>query len=274
MVAGMVVVVLVVMGVAFVAVVMLVALMIVVVAFVSVVMLMALMGVVVAFVSVIMVVTFVIMVVAVLVALLIVVVAFMAVVMLVALMSVVVAFVSVVMLVTMLMTLMSVIMAFVTMVMVMPTTTLLFLVAAAAHFLQHIVQHGIALLNDFKQLFSVQAVHRRGNDDGLGILPADHVHVQLDLGGVGDVRAAEHDGSGVLNLVVEEFAEILHVHLTLVGVHNGHGAVQLHLHIRGHVDNGLHHVGELAHARRLDDDAVRLVLGQNLFQGFSEIAHQ
>ena len=197
---------------------------------------------------------------------------------LVALMSVVVAFVSVVMLVTMVMAmlvaLMSVIMAFVTMVMVMPTTTLLFLVAAATHFLQHIVQHGVALLDDFKQLFSVQAVHRRGDDDGLGVLPADHVHVQLDLGGVGDIRAAEHDGSGVLDLVVEEFAEILHVHLTLVGVHNGHGAIQLHLHIRGHVDNGLHHVGELAHARRLDDDAVRLVLGQNLFQGFSEIAHQ
>ena len=107
------------------------------------------------------------------------------------------------------------------------------MLAAFPHLCQKVIQHGVMLLNDFKQLFSVQAVHRRGNDDGLGILPADHVHVQLDLGGVGDVRAAEHDGSGVLDLVVEEFAEILHVHLALVGVHNGHGAVQLHLHIRG-----------------------------------------
>ena len=194
----------------------------------------------------------------------------MPVVVLVALMVVVMVFVPVLVFVSV--ALMIVIMAFVPV--VMPTTALLFLMAAAAHFLQHIVQHGIMLLNDFKQLFSVQAVHRRGDDDGLGIFPADHVHVQLDLGGVGDIRTAEHDGPGVLDLIVEEFAEILHVHLALIGVHNGHGAVQLHLHIRGHVDNGLHHVGELAHARRLDDDAVWLVLGQNLFQGFSEIAHQ
>lgn len=66
----------------------------------------------------------------------------------------------------------------------------LFLVAGCAHFLSSISSSMVSCFNDFKQLFSVQAVHRRGDDDGLascGSCPRP-----VDLCSVGDIRIAEH----------------------------------------------------------------------------------
>ena len=112
-----------------------------------------------------------------------------------------------------------------------------------------------------------------GDDDRAGVvLPKEGQHFrQLRLRHV--LGPAQDDGAGALHLVVEELAEVLHVHLRLLGVHHGGEGVQLD--IVG-VD-ALHRaddVGELAHARGLDEDPVRRVLGEDLLQRPAEVAHQ
>ena len=77
-----------------------------------------------------------------------------------------------------------------------------------------------------------------------------------------------------LTLVVVELAKVLHIQLDLVHVCYGNKAVQLHIQVLGHTFHSTGHVGQLAHAGRLDEDAVRVVLLHHLLQGGAEIAHQ
>ena len=95
--------------------------------------------------------------------------------------------------------------------------------------------------------------------------------VQLALGdGIG---TGQDDGGGGFDLVVVELAEVLHIHLDLARVGHGHGVAQRDLVIR-HLAHGGNDVGQLAHAGRLDQNTVGMVLGNDLLQRLAKIAHQ
>ena len=64
------------------------------------------------------------------------------------------------------------------------------------------------------------------------------------------------------------------IHLHLVHIGHGDKAVQLHIQMLSHAFHSAGHIGELAHAGGLDDDAVGVVLLHHLLQGGAEIAHQ
>ena len=96
---------------------------------------------------------------------------------------------------------------------------------ALPHLCQQIIQHGILLLNNFQKLASTKLVQRSGDDDSIGVLLPNHVHILLYLRSIGNIRTARPDGSRILYLVIEELSEILHVHLAFCRIHNGHSAV-------------------------------------------------
>ena len=131
---------------------------------------------------------------------------------------------------------------------------------------------GVPALDGGQHLFAVKLIPGSGHDDGLGVVLFQQGHggVQPDLGNVGG--AAEHDGGGVFHLIVEELAEVFHIHLALGGVHHGDQSVQLDVG-RAALD-GLGHVGQLAHAGGLDEDAVRGETLHDLGKGLGEVAHQ
>ena len=77
------------------------------------------------------------------------------------------------------------------------------------------------------------------------------------------------------DLVVVELAEVLHIDLALGGVGHGDGAAQDHAgDALCYALNSPDHVGELAHAGGLDEDAVGVELVHHLLQGFAEVPHQ
>ena len=95
--------------------------------------------------------------------------------------------------------------------------------------------------------------------------------VQLALGdGIG---TGQDDGGGGFDLIVVELAEVLHIHLDLARVGHGHGVAQRDLVIR-HLAHSGDDVGQLAHAGRLDQNTVGMVLGNDLLQRLAKIAHQ
>ena len=95
--------------------------------------------------------------------------------------------------------------------------------------------------------------------------------VQLALGdGIG---TGQDDGGGRLDLVVVELAEVLHIHLDLARVGHGHGIAQGDIVVR-HPTHGGDDVGQLANAGGLDENAVGVVLGDDLLQRLAEVAHQ
>ena len=74
------------------------------------------------------------------------------------------------------------------------------------------------------------------------------------------------------HLVLEEFAEVLEIHLGLERIDDRDERVERHIQMR--VLHGRDHVGQLAHAGRLDQDAVGRVLVDHIVQRLAEVAHQ
>ena len=140
------------------------------------------------------------------------------------------------------------------------------------HLLHQLLFQFGAVLDGGKDFFSVQPVDGRGDQSGPAVVLPDQIHRLLHLRRACHVRPAQDDGSRVLDLVDEKLAEILHVHPAFGGVHHRDRAVQGELHV--HVFHRLHHIGKLAYAGGLDQNAVRMIGLHHFLQGGSEISHQ
>ena len=125
-----------------------------------------------------------------------------------------------------------------------------------------------------QDLLAGQGVPGGGDDGSGGVLLTQHGHSGGDLFLGGVLGAAQDDAACVADLVVVELTEVLHIHLDLVDVGHGDEAAQLDIQMLGHALDSAGHVGQLADAGGLDDDAVGVVLLHHLLQGGAEITHQ
>ena len=132
---------------------------------------------------------------------------------------------------------------------------------------------GVFLLHGLQDLLAGELLPGGGDDGGhLVVLPEESHHVP-ELFVLHPRGAAEDDGAGVLDLVVEELTEVLHIHLALGGVGHGGEAVEdgvVHLQVLDGADD----IGQLAHAGGLDEDAVGVILLHHLAQRPAKVAHQ
>ena len=132
---------------------------------------------------------------------------------------------------------------------------------------------GILVLHRLENLCAGELIPRGGNDGGVLVVLAQQSDAGFKLFGLDTVRAAQNDGVCVLDLVVIELAEVLHVHFALVCIGNGGEAVQRNVfHVQ--VLHGTDHIAQLAYAGRLDQNAVRVVGLQHLTQRLAEVAHK
>ena len=113
-----------------------------------------------------------------------------------------------------------------------------------------------------------------GHDGGGGVLFGQQGHGVGDLLLAGVAGAAQDDAGRMADLIVVELTEVLHIHFDLVHVGHRDKAVQLDGQGFGYAFHGAGHVGQLAHAGGLDEDAVGMVGFHHLLEGFPEVAHQ
>ena len=131
----------------------------------------------------------------------------------------------------------------------------------------------VAVLHRLEDLRAGERVPRRRDDRRRFVVRAQKRDAVVELLLRKPRRAAQDDRVRVLDLVVVEFAEVLHIHLALVRVGNRREAVQHDvLHVQ--VLHGADHVAELADAGRLDQDAVRVELREHLLQRLAEVADE
>ena len=131
----------------------------------------------------------------------------------------------------------------------------------------------VAPLHRLEDLLAVKLRPRRGHDRGGRVLFAQQRHGGVELLGADALSAREDDGARVLDLVVEELTEVLHVHFALVRVDDGREAVE-HQFFGLHTLHGADHVAQLADARGLDEDAVGVELLEHLLQRVGKVAHE
>ena len=137
---------------------------------------------------------------------------------------------------------------------------------------QFILQ-GILVLHGLQDGLAVQVVPGGGDDGGVGVVLTEELHGIQQLLLAHAVSTAENDGSSMLHLVVEELTKVLHVDLALCGIGHGDKGVQLDVGVVQAL-NSTDDIGQLAHARGLDEDTVGLILHQDLLQGLAEVTHQ
>ena len=131
----------------------------------------------------------------------------------------------------------------------------------------------VVLLHGVKDGLSVKSIPRCGNDGSALIVLTDKRHGGGKLFFVHACGAAENDGARVVDLVAVKFTEILHVNAALGGVGNGGEAVELDL-IRKHALHRADDVGQLAHARGLDENAVGMKFIKHLAKRLGEVTHK
>ena len=84
---------------------------------------------------------------------------------------------------------------------------------------------------------------------------------------------AQDQAACIGDLIVEELAEVLLIHLALLGIDYCGEAVQFHV-MGMDILDCTNDIAQLAHAGRFDQDAIRVVLFQHLFQSLAKVAYQ
>ena len=123
----------------------------------------------------------------------------------------------------------------------------------------------------FQNRIAGQLIPWRCDDSGLVIQFMNDIEILLDSVIIAELGAGQDDAGSRGNLIIEELTEVLVVDRTALGIHDGAAAVDFQAF--NAVDNA-QDVRQLANTRRLNDDAIRIVLLQNLLQCLLEITLQ
>ena len=158
------------------------------------------------------------------------------------------------------------------MVMVMMMVLVLFLGGLGLQ-VRKLGRERVAALHRLEDLLAVELCPGRGHNGRGRVLLTQQRNGGVELLGADALGAREDDGTRVLDLVVEELAEVFHIHPALVGVDHGREAVEHQL-IGLHALHRADDVAELADTRGLDEDAVGVKLRQHLLQCVGKVPHE
>ena len=126
-------------------------------------------------------------------------------------------------------TLVIVVMMLVIVVVMMTATTIAVVIMMMVMLMRQTLKlclNGIFSFHRLKKLDTRELSPRRDYDGGGRIVLADQRDTLLDLGIGHAVGVTENNASGVFNLIVEKFTEVLHIHLALIGIYNGGKAIE------------------------------------------------
>ena len=112
---------------------------------------------------------------------------------------------------------------------------------------------------------TTQYFNRCGNNVCFRIQFAEHFYSCLYFFRIGFIGTAQDDGSCALYLILEKFAEVSEIHFAFHNVDYGCCGIQGYACFFFYTVYSLDDVGEFTYAGRLDDDAVRVIFGDNVF---------
>ncbi len=149
------------------------------------------------------------------------------------------------------------------------------LLGALQHLGQNLTLQILLAFNSLQHHLSIQLRKRRCDDRRLLVVLTNQRNRLINFLLSGLVCTCQNDGSGILNLIDKELAEILKVNPGLCRIHYGYGTAQLHIrNFCCRLLDGAHYVIQLADTGRLNQDALRLIILHHLLERRIKIAHQ
>ena len=133
------------------------------------------------------------------------------------------------------------------------------------------IGESVLLLHSGKNILTVKQVPRRGNDSRALVMLAKKLYALGNLLVLCALCMREYDSRSVLDLVVIELTEVLHIHFALINVGNCGKAVEDCSVLLGGF-GGADNVGELTYARGLDNNSVGGILLKHLYKRLRKIA--
>jgi hypothetical protein len=131
----------------------------------------------------------------------------------------------------------------------------------------------VLLSHSVNELLACELVPLCCNDRSRGILLTQALYAVVKLILRKTACMAEYETACVGYLIIEELAEVLHVHLVLLCVNNCGKAVKFNI-MSIDVLNCADNIAELAYAGRLDKDTVGSIVCKHLFKSLAEIAYE
>ena len=128
-------------------------------------------------------------------------------------------------------------------------------------------------LHDLEHLCSAQLIPVSRYDLCCLVELPDIVNNIIEFCGRHALLMRKEDGACVLYLVREELSEVLHVHLISLGIDYCSEAVEFYLVIL-EILNSNDNIRELAYARWLDKDPVRIILLDDLVECLAEVSDE
>ena len=132
---------------------------------------------------------------------------------------------------------------------------------------------GILVLHCRKNVRACKLIPGSRDYGGGSVILSDESGSLLDSRLLCGVGMRKDNGGSVADLIAEELAKVLHIHLTLTCVNNGGEAANLKICALNAL-NCFHNVGELTNARGLDKNSVGIVLCENLGKSLRKIAYK
>ena len=131
----------------------------------------------------------------------------------------------------------------------------------------------IFMLHSSKNILSIKAIPGGSYDNCIRIMLAKKSYALGNFLISCTLSMRKHDRGCVLDLIVVELAEVLHIHLALVYVCNGGKAIKLCTMLLGSFCRA-NNVGKLANARGLNNNSIGIILLQHLYKRLGEISDE
>ena len=130
------------------------------------------------------------------------------------------------------------------------------------------------MLHNLYQFLSVKVLDRSCDDGSIFIQAAKKLQRLLNFFLSCDIGTAHDDSTSILDLIVKELTEVLHVHFAFLCINNSCIAVQFDVNLILNTLYCFDNVRKFTNSGWLDEDSVWVVFGNNFFQGSSEITDQ
>ena len=124
-----------------------------------------------------------------------------------------------------------------------------------------------------KDLAAGQRIPGCRNNNSSRVVLTEQCHGRRDRSLIHVTGARKHDRTGMLDLIIEKFAEVFHIHPAFLGIDHNGGTPKLGIRKLQPL-HGTDHVAQLTDARRLDQNAVGGIIVNDLPESAAEIANE